>query len=584
MKRIILLAIFCSAYINLHAQDLEWVKFLRTRIGANSQSTVNDITTDNYGNVFVTGLFQVDSIDFDPGPDSFFVNPSNQKVSFILKLDVSGNFLWVKTFKLNYASMFVFSEMEIDKSDNIVLVGKYNGSIDVNPSTSLADTFFLSTVGTASNSFVLKLDNDGNFLWANQTIRNTLSHSEAIHLGISTNNDIVIAGAFKGTVNFNSAGVYNLNVASPTFNSFLWKLDANGNFVWAKALASSEDNQIEDIRIDKNNRIICCGTYLGTTDFDPSTSVNNLITSNSSGTAFLWKLSADANFIWVKEINSIGNVAVQNILVDVNNNYILNGGCEDSLDLDVGIGEYKVGPKNITSYINFIVKIDSNANFTWAKTWNSNHDTSYAFLWHIKIDNTNSIYADLSFEDSLDIDPSTNTNMMYGSVQAMYIKLDQNGNLVSYCKHNNSQNSSINNRLGISDLHVDSKRNIYTIGYYRDSAYFDCQGNNPYSFASNTGRLYVTKFSQWPLFNDELESNLDDGKPYPNPTTNEVNIKLEASLLSTINLYNVNGQKVKSVKSTNNSDFTLNLEQPGGIYFLEIINGKSTKRYKIIKN
>ena len=95
---------WAKTYGNSHIDDLKTVK------------------SDAFGNVFYAGTF-LDSVDFDPGPGITKLGSSGG-ATFIVKLDVNGIFKWVKQLSAS------FSNLEIDKENNVIITGSFTGICD----------------------------------------------------------------------------------------------------------------------------------------------------------------------------------------------------------------------------------------------------------------------------------------------------------------------------------------------------------------------------------------------------------------------------------------------------------------------
>jgi hypothetical protein len=122
------------------------------------------IIVDSSGNLYLTSSFK-DTIDCDPGPGVYYLTSKNDADDlFILKLDASGNFVWVKKCDGTYwnAPMGI----TLDPSGFICIAGEFGGTIDFDPG---AGIYNLSVIlPNRFDAFVLKLDTSGNFIWAKQ--------------------------------------------------------------------------------------------------------------------------------------------------------------------------------------------------------------------------------------------------------------------------------------------------------------------------------------------------------------------------------------------------------------------------------
>ena len=136
--------------------------------GTGAYAAAGSIAVDAAGNVYTTGYFG-GTADFDPGPGTYNLTSAGTYEMFISKLDSSGNFIWAKQMggnsSLDYATGL---SITLDAAGNIYSTGPLEGTVDFNPGPGV---FTLSAIGVNRTraSFVLKLDADGNFIWAKQT-------------------------------------------------------------------------------------------------------------------------------------------------------------------------------------------------------------------------------------------------------------------------------------------------------------------------------------------------------------------------------------------------------------------------------
>ena len=144
------------------------------------------------------------------------------------------------------------------------------------------------------------------FLWAKQ-IGGIGSQSSSSSNSIATdvNGGVFTSGRFSGTVDFDP-GATTMNLTAIGFdNVFIQKLDASGNFQWAKQLSALTFINCFSISTDALRNVYATGQFSGTVDFNPGTAIVNL-TSNSND-MFLLKLDASGNFQWAIKIGGMGN-------------------------------------------------------------------------------------------------------------------------------------------------------------------------------------------------------------------------------------------------------------------------------------
>jgi len=95
------------------------------------------------------------------------------------------------------------------------------------------------------------------------------------------------------------SGVFNITPNTNGNTVFIQKLDANRNFLWAKALYSSDGGAYHHSVVDGNGNIYMTGGFVGTVDFDPGAGVANL-TAASQVDNFIAKYDSNGNLLWVK--------------------------------------------------------------------------------------------------------------------------------------------------------------------------------------------------------------------------------------------------------------------------------------------
>ncbi|MFT4661981.1 MAG: hypothetical protein ACI8XB_002265 [Patiriisocius sp.] len=256
-----------------------WVKTIETDGFAGGDA----VGLDSLGNIYVIGEFS-GAVDFDAGPDEFIlteVGPTGRD-GFVLKLNSEGDFIWAKQIgglddvHLHWPQL---SGIVVDgDSEGVYVTGSFDETCDFDPGP---DTFNLVANGI-SDFFVLKLDFDGNFIWAKSAGGESSNGGGGIV--IDEDKNLYIVGMFRATIEFNSGNdSFNLSTLSldiNTRNVYILKLDTDGNYQWAGAFLSDENNGSNSIALDSWGNIYTTGSFSHTADFDPDTSSHVL---NGSG-------------------------------------------------------------------------------------------------------------------------------------------------------------------------------------------------------------------------------------------------------------------------------------------------------------
>ncbi|PHX82007.1 MAG: hypothetical protein CK539_06890, partial [Flavobacteriales bacterium] len=162
----------------------------------------------------------------------------------------------------------------LDGSGNVYTTGYFGGLADFDPGAGVAN---LTSAGS-TDIFISKLDASGNFVWANAM--GGIGDDGGYSIALDGSGNVYTTGLFRGTADFDpGAGLANLT-SSGTYDIFISKLDASGNFVWAKAMGGTGSESVGgSIALDGSGNVYTAGYFLGTVDFDPGAGLANLTSS-----------------------------------------------------------------------------------------------------------------------------------------------------------------------------------------------------------------------------------------------------------------------------------------------------------------
>ncbi len=282
------------------------------------------------------------------------------------------------------------------------------------------------------------------------------------------NSDNYTSGYLSGTVDFDP-GPDSFNIISPgPVSMFVSKLDSSGKFIWAKAIGGiGAVVGINEIAIDKSTGdIYNTGSFSGTIDFDPGSSIFNLSSDDRSYSAFITKLDRYGNFIWAKVLKGADGITGRAIAIDPEFGDIYIGGdFSGIIDFDPGPNKF-----NLTSVKwkdIFISKFNSKGNFIWAKTIGVS-----ATIYSIGIDPAGNVVTTGNFYGVADFDPNNGVFNLacVGSTDVFISKLDSGGNFV-WAK---SMEGTKNTNIGSSSMAIDRRSgDVYITGYFLGTVDFD---------------------------------------------------------------------------------------------------------------
>ncbi|MDX1910595.1 MAG: SBBP repeat-containing protein [Saprospiraceae bacterium] len=370
-----------------------WAK----QMGGISRNESLSITTDNTGNVFITGLF-VGTADFDPGPGTYNLTSPGSEYhdAFICKLNSNGNFIWAKQMGGTYYDVGV--SIMTDALGNVYTTGYFTGTVDFDPGPGV---FTLNAAGGSLDwdVFISKLDISGNFLWAKQL--GGISYNSSTSVATDAFGNVYTTGRFEGTVDFDPGfGTFELT-STGIDDVFISKLDESGNFLWAKTIGGEENDSGLCITTDDSGNVYTIGNFRSTADFDPGPGVFNLSTVLPGyDDIFISKLDASGNFLWAKQIGGEGFDWGRSIATDNLGNVYVTGYFSGTADFDPGMEVYNlnsVGGADI-----FIAKLDASGSFLWAiQMGGTGFDESHS----ITTDASGNLYTTGSFYGTVDFNP-----------------------------------------------------------------------------------------------------------------------------------------------------------------------------------
>jgi hypothetical protein len=227
-----------------------------------------DMSLDAFGNLIITGVYQGTS-DFDPNGGVISMTSAGQFDAFLLKLDVSGNYVWAKS--IQSANSNYVNQVIVDHIGNINIVGDFQGIADFDPSNA---TFSMTTIGNKS-AFFAKYSPQGQFINATMIGGSGFEIGKAIAVDLQDN--IYITGDFRGVVDFDPSGSTHFVTSSGIRDIFVAKYTTQGELVWANKIGGTGDDQATAITLDNNNEVFVAGYFNG------SMTLSNLKTFTSAG-------------------------------------------------------------------------------------------------------------------------------------------------------------------------------------------------------------------------------------------------------------------------------------------------------------
>lgn len=305
---------------------------------------LNGIITDNLSNFEIMG------------------NNRNYTNRAILKINPDGELLWHTSVKTSGPNSEFLIDIGSDNSNNIYVAGYCSSQVDIYSAGDTNNPDTISWVGNPSKTFLIKFNEDGQFLWKVKSLLNDPVNNgvKAWSLTVDEDGNSYISGS-NDSRNINSPNqIFENNDGSITSEHvgtfFIAKVNTNGICEWIKGAADSYNGTGYKV-IKSNDEIIAVGEVnaFGDSIEDVeflSTDGNNIEASFYEGDYFLAVYDVNGN---VKRIltNGINEEVyfrgrISGFFKDANGNYYLSRNCYF----------YDQNPKD---YINFghIIRTDS---------------------------------------------------------------------------------------------------------------------------------------------------------------------------------------------------------------------------------
>lgn len=432
-----------------------WAK----RVGGPGFEYASSIAVDASGNVYISGEFN-GVADFDPGAGVFNLTKlvAFQGAAFLLKLDLSGNFVWAKQFGGNTGT-FIINKILLDASANVFVTGAsvYTNDFDPNAGT-------VSVVSVYEDAYLLKLTTNGVFSYV-KMISSTIAINYAIGMDMEMDpsGNIFIGGIIHGTFDLDpGAGVASFTTLG-FGDCFIVKYTAAGNYVWGGitgGVTGSTTVWNSQLAADALGNIYitnyCNG---GIVDFDIKAGVFNV--DCTSGKTSIQKLNSSGNLIWVK---TLAGATWSTPICSGPTGVYLSSNFSNSKDFNPGAGVY-----NLTSNTSpntgfkeddgYVLKIDTGGNFIWALKYGSLYDD---LVNQICIDASENIHSTGCFIGDGDFDPGAGVkNLTSNGNQEIFVqKLNSAGGFLwAYGLGGETYQVVVSTSVNV-------KNTVYSTGYF----------------------------------------------------------------------------------------------------------------------
>jgi hypothetical protein len=359
----------------------------------------------------------------------------------------------------------VVRSMQVDGLGNTYVTGYYTDTSDFDIGAGeelmISNGFY--------DVYVSKHDSEGNFEWVRGIGGTGFDYAVAINFDDLGN--VYVTGAYEGTVDFDpGAGEYLLSSLG-SLDIFILKLDAQGEFMWARSVGGVDYEEATDIDITPLGDVVVLGYLYQEVDFDPGPGTYNLNSVGGSD-SFILTLNSSGDFESAKRFGGPDlDLAMDMVITDTGELYI-TGFFEGTADMDphdLNVVNVTAEPNSLATYLLYL---DNNGDFlNVVHTRGGN-----ALPQGLDVDNNGNAYITGSFDGTTNFDPDPMAGNEFEfesptASNAFLMKLDASGEL-SWAR----QIASAQPVFGY-DIVVNSLGTVYSTGYFEGSADFDPSSN-----------------------------------------------------------------------------------------------------------
>lgn len=418
--------------------DVIWAK----GIGGTGKEYGFDNFVDATGNIYITGNFQ-NTVDFDPNEGVYELTALGTGPDiFVLKLNANGELIWAKSFSgtgYDYGK-----SITVDSTGNIYLAGDFQNTVDFDPNAGVTNL----TSNGLDDIFLLKLDEDGNLIWVNSYGGSMRDNGKL--LALDDFGDVILAGTFQDSVNFNTGGDVSRLTAVADNDVYILKVEPNGTFDWVKQLGGTEIEDVLALETNAEGAIIIGGYYIGEVDLDPNES-ELIFSSPDRFAGYVTELNKDGELNVAQTFSSSGYIMVNQLLVTENQDIYVGGFFTNSAGIETPVGVPSFVSEGETDA--FLAVYDQNHDFKWSGQISG---AAIVTLQGIELGEDDNIYLGGSFSGTIDTDPNLTTTTISGVGNEIFLtKLD--ASTLTIQSHENNQNEFVifpNPTNGIFELNL----------------------------------------------------------------------------------------------------------------------------------
>ncbi len=217
---------------------------------------------------YLFGSF-VGDVNFDPaGNDTILHGSEDGLKAYLANYGMDGILNWITSiYSVNDAFYWPEMKTALDDAGNVYIAGVFSDGPIAFKTQDGFDTLFVDIDSTGNytptSAFIAKFDINGNYLWANQFIYDSLDSINKIHpydwvvhdLTVDNEGNPIITGVSGGGNYYIYPEGYHVTTTKNPYNSFIAKFNSSGDVVFSYSIGGDNLEYGYNIHTDKDNNI-----------------------------------------------------------------------------------------------------------------------------------------------------------------------------------------------------------------------------------------------------------------------------------------------------------------------------------------
>ncbi len=277
--------------------------------GLGDKAVVSAMAINPQGDLYLTGFFNSDSFDPDPGLAQDIKPHHGQQDAFLVKMDSFGYYKWGLVW--GGIGDDTGRDIALDSQGNVYITGCFEDIVDFDPGPADVKHISLEGFGTYLTSF----DAAGNFKWV-QTWGGESNSETDLGNGVcvSVNNIIYVTGNFGGKVDLDPGLGIDEHIAQGACDAFLSCFHTDSSFIWARSWGGLDYTEGIALDSDLTGNVYVTGRFRGLVDFDPGPGSSEA-DAGQRFDGFLVKYDVPGEFKWARTFGGIQDDMSNDIVV-----------------------------------------------------------------------------------------------------------------------------------------------------------------------------------------------------------------------------------------------------------------------------